>query len=237
MHKQVQAVQNIIAVHVNMAIMSGGHFSTLIRMALQAPHRLCNAMSPSATFPVIWDSGASISITHERSSDFVGPITNPGPLTQLQGIAKGLWIEGEGHVMWTMEATAGSIRMIKVPAYLVSTIKIGLLSTKSLLQIYPNKTITTSLNVLISCRIGRLLQKSLVGSVLYVDQLLVQLKHVELEYLSLTSSVFVKASPPFDVSRETGSVVQSAVVIVAAFGGILEKSMGGGRAVVSTDLI
>ena len=124
-----------------MASMSGGHFSTLIRMALQAPHRLRNAMSPSATFPVIWDSGASISITHERS-DFVGPITSPGPLTQLQGIAKGLRIEGQGHVMWAMEDTAGGIRMIKVPAYLVSKIKVRLLSTTSLLQTYPDETIT-----------------------------------------------------------------------------------------------
>ena len=70
-----------------MASMSGGHFSTLIRMALQAPHRLRNVMSPGAPFPVIWDSGASISITNEHS-DFIEPIANPGPLTQLQGIAK-----------------------------------------------------------------------------------------------------------------------------------------------------
>ena len=112
--KQVQAVQNIAA-QGNMVSTSGGHFSTLIRMALQAPHRLRNTVSPSATLPVIWDSGASISITHERS-DFVGPINNPGPLTQLQRIAKGLWIEGQGHVMWAMEDTAGNIWMIKVPA-------------------------------------------------------------------------------------------------------------------------
>ena len=125
MHKQVQAIQNIAA-QVNMASRWGGHFSTLIRMALQAPHRFRNTMSPSATFPVIWDSGASISIAHERL-DFVGPITIPGPLTQLQGIAKGRRIEGHGHVKWAMEDTAGSIWMIKVPAYLVSKIKVQVL--------------------------------------------------------------------------------------------------------------
>jgi hypothetical protein len=72
---------------------------------------------------------------------------------------------------------------------------------------------------------------------------------VELEYLSLLMSaadrilggsnecsgndyIFgTRESRSFvlDFSREAGAEVQSAVVIVAAFGGILEESMGGGR--------
>ena len=46
---------------------------------------------------------------------------------------------------------------------------------------------------------------------------------------SITSSALVKAGPLLDFSREAEAVVQSAVVIVAAFGGILEESMGGWR--------
>jgi hypothetical protein len=46
---------------------------------------------------------------------------------------------------------------------------------------------------------------------------------------TITSSALVKAYPLLDFSREAGAVVQSAVVIVTAFGGILEESMGGGR--------
>ena len=46
---------------------------------------------------------------------------------------------------------------------------------------------------------------------------------------TITSSELVKAGPLLDFSREAGAVVQSAVVSVAAFGGILEESMGGGR--------
>ena len=138
--KQIIAA-HAIAAQVNMASISNGNFSTLIRMALQAPHRFRNAMSTSAAFPVIWDSGASISITPERK-DFIGPITDPGPITQLQGIAKGLRIEGQGHVMWAMQDTSGGIRMIQVPVYLVSRIKVRLLSTTSLLQAYPDETIT-----------------------------------------------------------------------------------------------
>ena len=43
-----------------------------------------------------------------------------------------------------------------------------------------------------------------------------------------TSSAFVNAGPLLDISREAGAVVQSAV-IVAAYDGILEESMGSGR--------
>jgi hypothetical protein len=46
---------------------------------------------------------------------------------------------------------------------------------------------------------------------------------------TITSSALVKAGPLLDFSREAGAVVQSAVVIVATLGGILEVSMGGGR--------
>ena len=44
--------------------------------------------------------------------------------------------------MWAMQDTSGGIRMIQVPAYLVSRIKVRLLSTTSLLQAYPDETIT-----------------------------------------------------------------------------------------------
>ena len=41
-----------------------------------------------------------------------------------------------------MQDTLGNLRMIKVPAYLVSRIKVRCLSTTSLLQAYPGETIT-----------------------------------------------------------------------------------------------
>jgi hypothetical protein len=115
--------------------------STILRMALQLTDRFRKSLPKTATFPVIWDSGASISITPD-CKDFVGPINTPGPITQLQGIAKGLRIEGQGHVLWAMQDTLGNLRMIKVPAYLVSRIIVRLLSTTSLLQSYPGETIT-----------------------------------------------------------------------------------------------
>ena len=48
-----------------------------------------------------------------------------------------------------MEDTTGSIWMIKVPAYLVSKIKVQLLPMTSLQQTYPNETITIEAHQLI----------------------------------------------------------------------------------------
>ena len=110
------------------------------KMALQAPAKFRNAMKKEATFSIIWDSGASISISPNKE-DFVGPMTSPGIGTRLKGIVKGLSIEGKGHVMWTVLDTSGQLRALKVPAYYVPQARVRLLSTTSLLQSYPGETI------------------------------------------------------------------------------------------------
>ena len=46
------------------------------RMALQAPAKFRNAMKKESTFSIIWDSGASISISPNKD-DFVGPMSSP----------------------------------------------------------------------------------------------------------------------------------------------------------------
>jgi hypothetical protein len=102
-----------MAMQVNLAKFPNGSYSTILRMALQSTDRFRESLPKTATFPVILDSGASISITPDRK-DFVEPINTPGPITQLQGIAEGLRIEGQGHVLWAMQNTLGNLRMIKV---------------------------------------------------------------------------------------------------------------------------
>ena len=110
------------------------------KMALQAPAKFRHAMKKESTFSIIWDSGASISISPNKD-DFVGPITSPGIGTRLKGIVKGLSIQGKGHVMWTVLDTTGQLRAIKVPAYYVPQARVRLLSITSLLQSYPGETI------------------------------------------------------------------------------------------------
>lgn len=77
-------------------------------MVLQAPTKFRNAMKRCATLSVIRDYGASISLSPDKN-DFVGPFKVPGVLTRLQGIAKGLRIEGQGNVLWSMHDTAGNL--------------------------------------------------------------------------------------------------------------------------------
>ncbi|KAI2509045.1 hypothetical protein MHU86_5421 [Fragilaria crotonensis] len=105
-----------------------------------------NARSPRTkkTSPIIWDSGASISITPDLS-DFEGPVTSPGTITQLKGIAKGLQIKGQGEVTGCPRSSSKPSTS-QSPAFHVPNIKVRLLSTSSLLQTYPDETITIEPN-------------------------------------------------------------------------------------------
>ena len=60
--KQLQAACKM-AMQVNMAKIPNGKYSTILRMALQSTDCFRESLPKTATFSVIWDSGASISIT------------------------------------------------------------------------------------------------------------------------------------------------------------------------------
>jgi hypothetical protein len=147
--RQASAARKIHA-HVNMALVKQWNTSapqgldmpspSCFRMVMQAPSRFRNALRKESFFSIIWDSGASISISPDKD-DFVGPLTSPGMGTKLKGIVKGLSIQGQGHVMWAVPDTSGQLRAIKVPAYYVPQARVRLLSTTSLLQSYPGETI------------------------------------------------------------------------------------------------
>ena len=139
--RQEQAVRKIIC-HVHMATAGSQDITPAIyRAALMSPSRFRSTLPKQSTFSVIWDSGASMSITHDKR-DFVGPLKPPGLQTQLKGIAKGLRIEGHGHVLWAMHDAEGMLRLIKLPAYYVPKSKVRLLSTTSLLQTYHSEKLT-----------------------------------------------------------------------------------------------
>jgi hypothetical protein len=84
---------NKILLHVHLAC-----HSTPLRLALQAPACMREYLGPKAnTSPIIWDLGASISVTPDLSN-LKRPVTTPGNITQLKGIAKGLQINGQSEV-------------------------------------------------------------------------------------------------------------------------------------------
>jgi hypothetical protein len=120
--------------------------SAPLRMALQAPACMRESLGPKAnTSPIIWDSGASISITPDLSN-FHGPVSPQGKITQLKVIAKSLQMKGHGEVNRAVHNQLGNLQILKVPAYHVPNIKVQFLSTTSLLQTDPDKLITIEPN-------------------------------------------------------------------------------------------
>ena len=93
------------------------------------------------SYPVIWDSGATKSISPYKS-DFIGKI-EPAPLgLRIRGIAQGLKVEGVGKVAWSVTDQNNKLRTIIVPAFYVPSAGARLLSIPGLLEAYPTETIT-----------------------------------------------------------------------------------------------
>jgi hypothetical protein len=108
----------------------------ILRIALQAPSKFRSAMKTESTYPVIWESGASISISHDKT-DFVGPMMESvGWGTTLKGIPKWLSIQGKGRVIWSMMDQRDILRHLKLPAYCVPAAQVCPMSTTSAMQTY-----------------------------------------------------------------------------------------------------
>ena len=139
---QENAVRKV-ATHVQMAFVGTTQDNlnpATLRMALQAPAKFRSSLPKNASYPIIWDSGASLSISPNKK-DFVGPYTKATTALRVKGLANGLRIEGRGHVLWSVLDVKGQLRMLKVPAYHVPGSRVRLLSTTSLMQTYPDEDI------------------------------------------------------------------------------------------------
>jgi len=112
-----------------------------LKSAFASPQATRDAIDSKKYFDVIWDSGASISISHCKS-DFTGPIESVGMGITLQGIAKGVRVMGKGTVNWSFTDNTGQLRTLSLDALYVPTATARLLSTSSLLDRYPNEHIT-----------------------------------------------------------------------------------------------
>ena len=116
----------------------------LLKASLQSPTQLRAAMPDGACYPIVWDSGASVSMSF-CEDDFHGTLdTSPETVEQLKvnGIASDVEVKGRGTVLWHVLDTSGMLRALKVPALYIPEAKIRLLSTSSLLQTYQGETIS-----------------------------------------------------------------------------------------------
>jgi hypothetical protein len=128
-----------------LAFLVGLDEETALKAALMAPHMLREELEDGSSFEVVWDSGASHSITHCKE-DFHGEIKNPGIIKKLTGLARGLNIKGVGTVAWTFLNADGDPRTIMVPAYYVPGSPVRLMSTAQVLQLNPDESIVLSGN-------------------------------------------------------------------------------------------
>ena len=107
---------------------------------LQAPTKLRDMMPKDGSFPIIWDSGASISVTNDKA-DFL-TFTKVSPRhNNVLGVAQGLKFSGFGEVLWSFLDEKGMLRSFKLPALYIPSATTHLLSTTSLLQSYSGELI------------------------------------------------------------------------------------------------
>ena len=99
------------------------------------------------TFPVVWDSGASVCITHDRK-DFI-EFSSTSTLKQLHSVGGGHAVNGEGIVLWSVVDSSGMLRHLKVKAYYVPTSQVRLMSLNALLTRYDDETIKMNADHLI----------------------------------------------------------------------------------------
>ena len=92
---------------------------------LQHPAACANHMKD--THHIVWDSGASVCITNDKS-DFIGPV-KPIQNAKVDGINSHLRLEGVGTVCWSMLDTAGNVCDIKLPACYAPKARQRLLNT------------------------------------------------------------------------------------------------------------
>ena len=119
---------------------NAGIDDAMINQVMQHPQRLRDSMDNQGHFQVIWDSGASHSISPD-AKDFVGPLTKPSVFKRLTGLAKGLIIKGEGTVQWSFTDVTGNLRHIRLPAYYIPQSPVRLMGTASMLKALPGESI------------------------------------------------------------------------------------------------
>ena len=93
------------------------------------------------SYPIIWDSGASICVTPDKE-DFLS-YKEATDISEVKGLGgKSSSIIGQGDVLWSMHDSNGTLRHLKLRAYHIPTSKTRLISTNSLLRSYAGEHIT-----------------------------------------------------------------------------------------------
>ena len=116
----------------------------LHRVLFTSPSSSYRNMINASRFSLIWDTGASISISPNKR-DFI-KLSNPDNRITLLGISKGLKVQGQGIVRWNLIDESGAIRPLEVPALYVPNCKVRLLRPHAIIEQHPDETIDVTDN-------------------------------------------------------------------------------------------
>ena len=107
--------------------------------------RLINLSQISSTYDseneagtVLFDSGANCCITN-RKADFSSDFKWQVATRVIDGIGKGLKIEGHGTVAWTFKADDGMYRTLRLPCFFVPSTNTRIASLQQILTAYPKE--------------------------------------------------------------------------------------------------
>ena len=117
-----------------------------LKAALTAPARFLSAIGNKSSFLVIWDSGASISVSPSRD-DFVTftPVNH-----KVRGVGgKSEVVLGTGDVIWSIRASDGTLRDLHLKCMFVPSCETRLLATQGLLERYPGEDIKLTNGLLV----------------------------------------------------------------------------------------
>ena len=128
--RQLHACRNIASqVHV----LSTHNKATHERTILQDPERFKRVVGKEKFFKVVWDSGASISISYNKN-DFVSYM--PLKSVTVKSVGKLCKVLGEGFILWSFQDETGMLQTIKLPAYHIQQSRVRLLSISSFVKHY-----------------------------------------------------------------------------------------------------
>ena len=83
-------------------------------------------------YPIVLDTGASVSIT-PLASDFVTPI-QPMPGSSVRGLSSSISIAGIGFVEWTLRDVNGNVATVRTKAYHIPEAEVRLFSPQVYFQ-------------------------------------------------------------------------------------------------------
>jgi len=95
-------------------------------------------------FPIIFDSGASYCVTHDRS-DFIS-FTKMSSIKSVAGFNQGSQskVQGEGEIVWNIRDDNGKFRALRLHALYIPDAQVRLLSTATLTKQSPHETFLIS---------------------------------------------------------------------------------------------